>query len=108
MKEKKILHYLDLSSFVALILSAGLILVFQSQGNVAVFEYIVAAFMVALFALVGVYIVFIVKSFKSSEIQDEESREIFELSKKQKIWLCVKAGFIFLLFCFSVYVYFTI
>lgn len=108
MKEKKILHYLDLSSFIALIFSAGLILVFQSQGSEMAFKYVVATFMVAMFALVAIYVLFIVKSFKTLVTEDEETKELFSLTKKQKVWLCIKAGFFFVIFCFSVYIYFTI
>ena len=77
---------------------------FQSQGNESVYEYVVAAFMVALFALAGIYVLFIIKSFKNQDIQDNESKELFTLSKKQKICICVKAGLVLILLCFIMFI----
>lgn len=107
MKEKKILHYLDLSSLVSLVICAVLILVFQSKGSSSIFEYVVAFFIVALALLMAIYIIFIIKSLKKDN-NEKESKELFELSKKEKIWISIKIGILFILFCDCIYIYATI
>ena len=113
MKEKRILHYLDLTSFVTLIIASVLVLFMQSQETIEDFAFkikIVSGFFsIAILALTLIYEIIFMKSLKAEEIKDDqEAKELFTLSKKQRISTMIKMILSFVCFCFFAYIFFTV
>lgn len=101
MNKKEILKVFDLSSLVSLLIATVLVFIFQFTGNSLVVRYALVLYTSAFLLLTVFLTMKVIFCFKKIKLEEDEA----ELTKKEKIFLCVKLALAFALFVFSLVIF---
>ena len=104
MKEKKFIYFLDFTSLILMIATAGMIVWFQTQTSFEMFKTIVVLFSVAVLLVFIIQCLIMYGTFGSLEEHDEEIREHFDIKGFQKVLFYIKFFFSVAILCFLLYV----
>ncbi len=101
MNKKEILKVFDLSSLVSLLIATILVIIFQFTGNSLVVRYALVLYTSSFLLLTVFLSIKTIFCFKNIKIDENEA----ELTKKEKIFLCVKLALAAMLFVFSLIIF---
>ena len=99
MDKLKLIKNLDFLSFVVIILSSILVVMFQVTANVMVLKVGVIFFAISLICLLGFMGIILYVYLKEDKTK---------VRKKDKIWLIIKIILTSILFCFIIVIFFNI
>ena len=101
MNKKEILKVFDLSSLVSLLIATVLVFIFQFTGNTLVVRYALVLYTSAFLLLTVFLTMRVIFCFRKIKLDEDEK----ELTKKEKIFLCVKLALASALFVFSLVIF---
>ena len=101
MNKKELLKIFDLSSLVSMAIATILVFIFQFTGDSLTVRYALVLYTSA-FLLLSVFLALkTIFCFRKIKIEENEA----ELSKKDKIFLCIKLALAVVLFVFSLVIF---